>query len=247
MTRFKWGVLALTGVLLIASAVLRVKNAALTVSGPVGGLPVIIIDPGHGGADGGAVGPDGIVEKDINLSLSFKLRDLMAVSGFQVVMTREEDVSIHDPGVKGTRKQKTSDLHNRMAIMESYPGAIFISIHQNKFGDARQNGAQVFYGPKNEDSKKLAEVVQQNIVSMLQPDNKRLCKKGEKNLYLIFEAKCPAILLECGFLSNREEARRLADEHYQAQLAFATLRSVLEYLSETQPVDGMLSGGKRLS
>ncbi len=235
MTRFRWGVLVLTGVLLIVSAVMKIQNAALTVSGPVGGLPVVIIDPGHGGPDGGAVGVDGVVEKDINLSLALKLRDMMKASGFTVVMTREEDVSIHDPGVKGTRKQKTSDLHNRMAIMERYPDAIFISIHQNKFGDSKQHGAQIFYGPKNESSKALAEVVQQNIISMLQPDNKRKCKKGEKNLYLIYEAKCPAILIECGFLSNREEARRLTDETYQAKLAFATLCSVLEYLNEKQP------------
>ncbi|MGI6404358.1 MAG: N-acetylmuramoyl-L-alanine amidase [Oscillospiraceae bacterium] len=244
MTRFKWGVLALTGVLLIVSAVLRIQNAAQIVSGPVGGLPVIIIDPGHGGPDGGAVGANGIVEKDINLSLSLKLRDLMKASGFSVVMTREEDISIHDPGVKGTRKQKTSDLRNRMAIMERYPDVIFISIHQNKFGDAKQNGAQVFYGPQNEGSKALAEVVQQNIVSMLQPENKRKCKKGEKNLYLIYEAKCPAILLECGFLSNPGEAKRLADETYQAQLAFATLCSVLEYLNEKQPSNLMLPPSK---
>lgn len=239
MTRFRWSVLLLTGALLLASVVLRVNRAAAPAAGTAIGQPVIIIDPGHGGEDGGAVGVNGIVEKDLNLSLSLILRDLFAANGFRVVMTREEDVSIHDSGVTGTRRQKTSDLHNRLAITEQYPGAVFISVHMNKFGDSRQNGAQVFYGPRNEGSKELAETVQRNVVAMLQPDNKRLCKQGEKNLYLIFEAKCPAILVECGFLSNPEEAGRLADEEYQSQLAFAVLRSVLEYLGTEQPAESI--------
>lgn len=235
MTRWKWSLLGVVGLLLMVSTVVRVIGRPVPVIGPGGSLPVIIIDPGHGGEDGGAVGADGIVEKDINLSLAMTMRDLFLVSGFEVVMTREEDISIHDAGVKGTKKQKTSDLHNRLAMTEAYPDAIFISIHQNKFGDAKQNGAQVFYGPKNEASQELAELVQQNMVEMLQPDNKRKCKKGEKNLYLIYEAKCPAILVECGFLSNPEEARRLTDEAYQSQLAFGVLRSVMGFLELESP------------
>lgn len=232
MTRYKWLLFGGCCFLIMASAlsaVMRVARTAATAMAAGGGVTVIV-DPGHGGEDGGAVGVENIVEKDINLTISLTLRDLLVLNGFDTVMTREVDMSIHDAGVKGTKKQKTSDLHNRLAFQSQYQNPIFISIHQNKFGDASSNGTQVFYGSKNPDSEALAKTVQGNVVEMLQPGNKRLTKKGEKNLYLIFEAKCPAVLIECGFLSNPTEAKKLTDENYQSQLAFATLRSVIDYL-----------------
>lgn len=197
--------------------------------------PVIIIDPGHGGADGGAVGVDGIVEKDINLSICLVLRDFFEVSGFEVIMTRDADISIHDEGLTGTRKQKTSDLHNRLAIAEAYPGAIFLSIHQNKFGQSSSRGAQIFFGPNNEQSEKLANVLQKNFIARLQPDNHREVKRAGKDLFLMYNAQCPAVLVECGFLSNPEEGRMLTDPDYQSRVAFVTFASVLEYLDMELP------------
>lgn len=244
MTRWKWYILGICGLLLLASAlasVLRVAQTAAPALAAGGERAVIILDPGHGGGDGGAVGVDGIVEKDLNLAIALTLRDLLTLNGFDVVMTREEDISIHDAGVTGTKKQKTSDLRNRLAMQGQYRNPIFISIHQNKFGDAKQNGTQVFYGPQNPGSALLAGTVQRNVVEMLQPENKRLSKKGEKNLFVIYEAKCPAIMVECGFLSNPAEAKKLMDGSYRSRLAFATLRSVIEYLEGELPGEGKYS------
>lgn len=210
-------------------------------------LPVIIIDPGHGGMDGGAVGVDGQIEKDINLAISLTLRDMFVASGFEVIMTRETDMSIHDEGANTARKQKVSDLHNRLKIAEDNPNSIFISIHQNKFGSQKSWGTQVFYSPNAEQSGVLAKIVQRRMVADLQPDNKREVKKAEKNLYLLFNAKCPAILIECGFLSNPEEARRLEGAEYQRELAFSAMCAVLEYLDldvDTTENAGELSAAK---
>lgn len=209
---------------------------ALWVSSTGGRMPVIIIDPGHGGMDGGAVGVDSVVEKNINLEIAFILRDLFIINGFEVVMTREEDVSIHDPGVIGIRAQKTSDLHNRLAFTNRFSDSIFISIHQNKFGDPAQKGAQVFYGPNNPGSELLAEAVQRNVASMIQPENRRRHKESGSNLFIIYRAANPAILVEGGFLSNPQDAKNLTDAKYQAQLAFAIFRSTLEYLGMELPV-----------
>lgn len=151
-------------------------------------------------------------------------------NGFDVIMTRDTDISIHDEGIKSVKKQKTSDLHNRLAIVESYPNAIFLSIHQNKFGSGKVKGAQIFYSPNNPQSRELAELMQQDFKSMLQPDNKRLCKKAGKNLYLMYKAKCPAVLIECGFMSSPDEVAKLTDEDYQAQIAFTTFCSVMRFM-----------------
>lgn len=198
-------------------------------------LPVIIIDAGHGGMDGGAVGAEGIVEKDINLSICLSLRDMFKANGFTVVMTRDTDISIHDEGLKSVRKQKTSDLRNRLAIANSYPNAIFLSIHQNKFSDSKSNGAQIFFSPNNEASEKLAEILQQRFVRNLQPENKRQIKKAGKNLFLMYEATCPAVLVECGFLSNKQEAQMLSDPEHQSKIAFTAFCAVMDFLDMDTP------------
>ena len=225
------------GILLMAS-VIRQLHAMTTVTpvmADLSNLPVIVIDPGHGGIDGGAVGIDDIVEKDINLAISLTLRDMFVASGFEVVMNRETDVSIHDEGITSTRGQKTSDLHNRLAIMEEYPGGIFLSIHQNKFGQSSSWGTQVFFGPQNANSEKLAGIIQEDIAGSLQPENSRQIKPAGKNLYLMYNAECPAVLVECGFLSNRDEAYKLTDHDYQSKIAFVTFTSVLRFLELDSP------------
>ena len=221
----------------VVSGLLRMSAAnSLRVSSFGGRTPVIIIDPGHGGIDGGAVGAQGVLEKDLNLEISFILRDLFALNGFEVVMTRETDVSIHDQGVEGIRRQKRSDLHNRLEFTERFTDNIFISIHQNKFRDSSQRGTQVFYGPNHPGSELLAETVQRNVVSMMQPGNRRQHKPGGSGLFLIYNARGPAILVEGGFLSNPEDTRNLSDPQYQAQLAFTIFGSVMEYLGMELPV-----------
>jgi N-acetylmuramoyl-L-alanine amidase len=160
---------------------------------------------------------------------------MFIASGFRVIMTRETDISIHDEGITATRKQKTSDIHNRLAIAESQPNVIFLSIHQNKFEQSSSHGTQIFYSPGNQLSERLAAVLQENFAANLQPDNTRQTKKAGDNLYLMYNAKCPAVLVECGFLSNSEEAARLTDPEYQNQIAFTILGSVVRFLELDRP------------
>lgn len=192
--------------------------------------PILVIDPGHGGADGGAVGSGGVVEKEINLAISLKLKEMLVSSGFEVILTRESDISIHDDGLSGTKNQKTSDIHNRLDILESTPHAVLLSIHQNKFNQSSCHGAQVWYSANNESSQTLAQILQKNFINLLQPDNTREIKKGGRDYYILNNATHPAVLVECGFLSNPSEAQKLSDENYQQQVAFAIYCSILEFV-----------------
>jgi len=229
---YKNAALAVAALVMAAAFGLLVRiysGDIIATSGMGSNRPVVIIDPGHGGVDGGAVGVDGTAEKEINLAISQKLQCLLELGGFEVIMTRETDVSIHDDSALTTRQKKVSDLHNRLAMVESHPGAIFISIHQNKFSVGKYWGTQVFYGPGHEDSSELAGLIQRSIVAELQPDNSREIKKAQKNLFILFNAKTPAVLVECGFLSNAEENKRLGNPDYQDELAFCIYTAILEY------------------
>lgn len=194
-------------------------------------LPTILIDPGHGGVDGGAVGGGGLViEKDINLQIGLMLRDLFALNGFDVVMTRDTDISIHNEGITSVKKQKTSDLNNRLALANADPNTIFISIHQNKFTSSKSKGTQIFYSPNNPNSERYADILQDHFFLMLQPDNNRKYKKAGKNLFLMYKATCPAVLVECGFLSNSGDVALLTDEAYQSKISFIVFASTMKFL-----------------
>jgi N-acetylmuramoyl-L-alanine amidase len=189
----------------------------------------VIVDPGHGGIDGGAVGVDNIVEKDINLSIGLKLRDLLEAHGVDVIMTRETDISIHDDSAKTTKQIKTSDLRNRMKIMEENPDALFISIHQNKFQKSSSSGCQVFYGANNLESEYLAQAIQKTVCEAIQKDNSRQIKAATDELYLLDKTKNIAVMVECGFISNPDEARLLISEDYQKKLAFCIYAGLVRY------------------
>ena len=148
--------------------------------------PIVIIDAGHGGFDGGAVSDDGTVEKDLNLQISLILVDLFRLMGYNIVTTRTDDRSIHDDGIKTIRNQKISDIHNRLKLIDDTDAEALISIHQNKFSESKYRGTQVFYGRLNSYSQLLAKSVQQTVKTMLQPENSREHKKGDKNIYLLF-------------------------------------------------------------
>lgn len=190
----------------------------------------VIIDAGHGGDDGGAIGIDGTVEKDINLDIALKLEKLMKFYGFDVIMTRTEDIMTCDDGLDSLRKRKVSDIHNRFDVLEKNPDAVFISIHQNKFEDNSQHGTQVFYSGNNDESKLLAESIQNSIVSVLQPDNSRVVKKSGSGIYLLYHAKLPAVLVECGFISNPAEVKKLNDEKYRMKIAILIADGLIKYL-----------------
>ena len=193
--------------------------------------PVLILDAGHGGADGGCVSVDGTPEKGINLSIAQTMRDTAALMGYDVICTRESDVSIHDEGVTGLSKQKKSDMDNRLAIINGYDNAVAVSIHQNQFTDPKYSGAQMFYSKKNEQSHALAEAIKGRVVSTLQPENERETKPVGDELFLLDNAKCPMVMAECGFLSNEGEAQRLESPVYQKHMALTLLFGVNDYIS----------------
>ena len=191
----------------------------------------VIVDAGHGGDDGGAIGIDGTVEKDINLDIALKLEKILKFYGFNVIMTRTQDVMTCDDGLDSLRKRKISDIHNRFELMRKNPDAIFISVHQNKFEDSSQHGTQVFYSGNDERSKELAEAIQTSVTLTLQRKNDRIVKKSGSGIYLLYHAKIPAVLVECGFISNSDEVKKLKDESYRMKLAILIADGLLKYLS----------------
>ncbi len=192
--------------------------------------PVIVIDPGHGGEDGGAAA-NGLLEKDINLSIALKLRDMLKAAGYKTVMTREEDVSIYDTSSSTTREKKNSDLKNRTEIMNSDKNNILVSIHQNKFEQEKYSGTQMFYSVNDPGSEKLAEELRKSVTGLLQPENKRELKPASDSIYILKQAQVPAVIAECGFLSNAHEASKLSDEAYQQKMAFALCCGIMSYVS----------------
>jgi N-acetylmuramoyl-L-alanine amidase len=193
---------------------------------------VIILDAGHGGFDGGAVAKDGTVEKDINLKICLKLASLLKSSGYNVILTRETDVSTDDVETDKIPSRKKSDLRNRLKLMKDFPNSVFVSIHLNKFTTAAASGAQIFYSEKEEESKILAEDIRKSIVSMLQKDNTRVNKKSTSSTYILHNATVPAVLVECGFLSNSEELKKLKNSEYQNQMAFTIFCGITKYFSK---------------
>lgn len=194
-------------------------------------LPIIIIDAGHGGFDGGAVADDGTVEKDINLSISNYLQEFLTILGLKTIMVRETDDSVEDSGLNTIRERKSSDLHNRMKIMEETDNSIFVSIHQNKYSIEKYSGTQVFYSPKtSEESSLLAQSIQDSVINTLQKDNKRQIKECGTSVYLMYNAVKPAVLVECGFLSNIEETNKLKTSEYQKKIALCIALGIQNYL-----------------
>ena len=189
----------------------------------------IIIDAGHGGEDCGAIGANGIYEKDLNLSVANELGKILSENGFAVVYTRSDDALLYTEkeDVHGIRK--ISDLKNRCKIAAEYPNAIFISIHMNSYKSPACHGAQVYYSSKNSDSYKMASCVQGNIKSRLQTDNDRVIKEG-KSIYLLQNIDNPAILVECGFLTNPAECEKLIEKEYQKELSFSIFYGIIDYM-----------------
>lgn len=192
-------------------------------------LPTVIVDAGHGGEDGGAIAVDNSNEKDYNLQIALKLCDILKLNGYNVIMTRTEDIMTCDDGLTTIRERKVSDIKNRFSLIENNPDAIFISIHQNKYSDSAQHGTQVFYSGNNEKSKRLADILQNEIVGAVQPDNKRTTKKSGKEIYLLYHAESTAVLVECGFISNWEDLNKLKTDDYKTQLAILIAEGIYKF------------------
>ena len=197
---------------------------------------VIIVDAGHGGVDGGAVAKDGTLEKDINLSIAHKLYDLLRMNGIQTKMTRSEDISIHDPDAQTIRQKKVSDIHNRLRMLNETENAMLVSIHQNHYSRPKYHGTQVFYSGNHPQSSILADSIQRTVSALLQPDNTRETKKSGTQIYLLYHAQQPAVMVECGFLSNDAETELLKTDNYQYKLAVSIYNGILNYFSDAEEV-----------
>ena len=208
----------------------KIDEAVLTSSPVMKNKTVIVLDSGHGGMDGGCSTSDGKTEKGINLNIMMSVRDIARFLGYEVEATRTRDISIHDDGVTGIRNQKISDMENRLELFNKYSDCVCVSIHQNTFSDPQYKGAQMFYSNKNKESQRLAMIMQNSFVNKLQPDNTRETKLCGEELYLCYFCNNPAVMVECGFLSNPEEAAKLTDKTYQQQVAFTIFSGINEFI-----------------
>ncbi len=194
----------------------------------------VIIDAGHGGADAGASGLGGEAEKEINLAVSEMIYNILDILGYSAVMTRTGDymLSYADPDTgkeNGTNKMR--DLRGRLAYADENPYAVFLSIHMNKFSDPRYYGLQVYYSKNNNRSEKLAQLIQEKARLNLDPENDRKIKMAGDNIYLLKKITIPAVIVECGFLSNENETFLLMQHDYQMKLAAAILCGVTEEIN----------------
>lgn len=210
----------------VIAAVITVYCTAVIVPTDAGDMAghTLVIDPGHGGIDGGAISTDGTKESDINLEIALKLRSLAEFVGQSTVMTREDDSWRTD----AASYSEHEDLVYRTAVINSAPNAILFSIHQNCFPTAQPSGAQVLYS-RFENSDILGTLTHNNLITCLDPENRRVAEPAPEKLYITANAQCPAILIECGFMSNNFDVLKLKDDSYQSSLALVLICSFLQY------------------
>ena len=198
--------------------------------------PIIVIDAGHGGEDGGASGEDGTKEKDLNLLVAQSLADILTAAGYDVRMTRTDDRLLYDlygDLTDYTGHKKTYDLRNRLRFTEEAGADLLLSIHMNKYPQPQYSGLQVYYSPNAPESRTVAEVIRNYTKLYLQPENERETKAATSSIYLLHRIQRPAVMVECGFLSNEEELSRLKDDTYRRQLALVIACAAAESLSGT--------------
>ncbi|MBQ9099713.1 MAG: N-acetylmuramoyl-L-alanine amidase [Clostridia bacterium] len=217
---------------LLFSAVFRVCLQQLETEIPTNGSsirdsPVIILDAGHGGEDGGATGTNGVLEKDLNLTVTNTLAALLRLSGYTVVETRTEDKLLYTEGTKKGHK-KQSDLENRLFFTTQYEQCLLISIHMNTFPDTFCQGAQVWFSPNHPTSRELGERIQNRITNLVQQDNHRRIKEATSGIYILRHAQVPAVLIECGFLSTPSDCERLCTPEYQKKLVLAIFDAIVK-------------------
>ena len=191
---------------------------------------VIVVDCGHGGIDPGMIGIDGLKEKEFNLAIGMKLKKALEDYGYQVVMTRETDTGLYD---EDSQNKKAQDMQKRILLIQKVDPVLTVSIHQNSYEDPAVKGPQVFYYRDSSKGKALAEILQDRFDYVLGDQNRRL-PKANANYYLLLHVKCPIVIVECGFLSNRKEAALLNSGEYQDKLAYTIHMGIMEYLNKKQ-------------
>ena len=219
----------LGAILFIVSAVFGVRHAVLASSLPSETRYTVIIDAGHGGEDGGAVGTTGALEKDINLSIACLVQKQLENAGVAVEMIRDTDCSVGDGSLSTVAERKRSDIHYRAEFVNERPNSILVSVHPNFFEQSQYKGAQMFYSAANPDSLQLAEAIRSCITDTLQPENKRE-NKASNGIYLLDHVTVPAVIVECGFLSNPDEATLLCSHDYQLGMAEEIARGIIRFM-----------------
>lgn len=202
-------------------------------SARAGRRPLVVIDSGHGGKDPGKVSVDGTLEKDINLQIALRLKTYLEASGVSVLLTRDEDEGLYS---QQDSNKKMADMRARCQLINDAHPDLVVSIHQNSYPRESVCGSQVFYYQTSKEGKKLAEILQKRL-SALRPDIPARQAKSNSSYYLLLHADPPAVIAECGFLSNWTEATLLASEEYQDQLAWALHMGILEYLNTRTPLN----------
>lgn len=222
--------IALLTLMLVAACFIVRGGSRMVSSGEVEmqkKLPCVVIDAGHGGADPGKVSVDGSLEKDINLQIALKLQNFLQMQDVDVILTRESDAGLYD---ENASNKKVQDMKNRVSIIEERQPALTVSIHQNSYHEEYVHGAQAFYYAGSEKSKELAERIQHVMMLELDRDNARQAKAND-SYYLLKKTSTPIVIVECGFLSNYEEAQKLSSELYQEKVAWAIHMAVTQYLN----------------
>ena len=187
----------------------------------------IVIDPGHGGRDPGKVGVNNALEKDVNLVIAMKLKNLLEQNDIKVIMTRTEDVGLYS---ESDSNKKRADLNARVQMIQDSNADLAISIHQNSFTEEYVKGAQVFYHSKSPQGKLLAEILQSQIVTTIADGNHRKAKSNS-NYYMLTKTDCPLVIVECGYMSNIREAALLLDDEYQEKMAYAIHLAIFRFLN----------------
>ena len=222
------------GICLLAMVVMAVKYGSIHVTGSgdayIKETPVVVVDAGHGGTDPGKVGVDGSLEKDINLAVAERLKTYLEQDDVKVIMTRETDTGLYS---ETDSRKKMADMKKRCEIIEESGADLVVSIHQNSYHEESVSGGQVFYYRDSSKGKALAEILQDRFDYVLGDQNRRL-PKANGNYYLLLHVKCPIVIVECGFLSNRKEAALLNSGEYQDKLAYTIHMGIIEYLNKKQ-------------
>lgn len=188
----------------------------------------VVIDAGHGGNDPGKIGVDDSLEKELNLIIAKKVQKLLEQQDVEVVMTRESDAGLYE---EQTSNKKVQDMKNRCALINETQPDCVVSIHQNSYHEEYVTGAQVFYYGTSQEGQRLAETIQEKLISHVDPENHRQAKANE-SYYLLKKTEVPIVIVECGFLSNWEEAKKLQEDSYQNKIAWAVSMGILSYLGE---------------
>ena len=191
----------------------------------------VILDAGHGGEDGGASSADGLLEKDLNLALALTMRDILVASGVNVILTRDSDTLLYDRNVDFQGRKKMLDMAARLKIAENANNPVFVSLHMNTYPHPSCKGVQVWYSENNDTSFELAKTIHAITQEILQHENDRPVKRSGSSIYLLHHLQCPAVLVECGFLSSPEEAALLGDESYRQQLALTLCMGILRTIT----------------